>query len=77
MARPRTFTNIELMTMLAKIEIERGYLSFDTIHKAHLENPYEIPSERTFRRAMGGLRVFNHPDFRDKLKPYLDKIKKK
>ncbi len=71
------FTNDELMDMLAQIEIQYGFLSFDTIHKAHLEKPFEVPSERTIRRALGGLRVFNTPDFRDKLQPHLDKFKKK
>lgn len=77
MARTRLFTNEELMDMLAKIELEYGYLSFDTIHRAHQAKPFEIPSERTIRRALGGLRVFNTPDFREKLQPYLDKLKNK
>lgn len=77
MARTRLFTNDELMDMLAQIEIQYGYLSFATIHKAHLDKPFEVPSERTIRRALGGLRVFNTPDFRDRLKPYLDKLNNK
>jgi len=77
MTRKRLFSNDELMDMLAQIEIEYGFLSFDTIHRAHTEKPFEYPSERTIRRCLGGLRIFNTPDFRDKLKPYLDKYNKK
>ncbi len=77
MARTRIFTNDELMDILASIELEYGFLSFDTIHKAHVAKPFEVPSERTIRRALGGLRVFNTPDFRDKLQPHLDKLKNK
>ena len=77
MSRSRIFTNEEMMVMLATIEIKYGYLSFETIHKAHLDNPFEIPSERTFRRAMGGLRIFTTPAFRDRLQPYLDNLTKK
>lgn len=77
MGRPKIFTEEELFTMLAQIEIQYGYLAFETIHKAHNDKPFEIPSERMFRRRLGGLRIFNTPDFRDKLQPYLDKLKNK
>lgn len=77
MARPKIFTNEEMMDLLAKIEIDYGFLSTYTIDQAHKDKPYEIPSEKTFRRRLGNHRGFNSPTFRDRLKPHLDKLKKK
>lgn len=77
MARPRRFTDEELLDILATIEIKHGWLAVDTIEKAHAENPFEFPSEKTFKRRLGGLRTFNTPDFRDRLQPHLDKLKGK
>ena len=77
MARTKMFNKEELMVMLAEIVIRYGYLSYSTIDKAHKESPFEFPSERTIRRTMGGSRVFTHSDFQDKLKPYVDKLRKK
>ena len=77
MGRPKVLNDDELLDILARIEIQYGFLSIATIQKAHTETPFEIPASRTFKRRLGGLRHFNTPDFRDKLKPYLDKLKQK
>ena len=77
MGRPKIFKDEELYTILAQIEVEYGFLGIVTLQQAHREKPFEFPSYKMFERRLGGFRVFNTPDFRDKLKPYLDKLKQK
>lgn len=77
MGRPKIFKDEELLELLAQIEVQYGFLGVETLQKAHAEKPFEFPSYKMFERRLGGFRVFNTPDFRDRLKPYLDKLKKK
>lgn len=75
--RTPMFKEEELYEMLAQIEIQYGFLACSTVMQAHREKPFEFPSQKMFERRLGGFRYFNTPDFREKLQPYLDKIKKK
>jgi len=74
MARPRIFTDEELVEVLAKMEKTYGYIGIDTMQKAHNEEPFEYPSYKMFERRLGGMKTFNTPDFRDRIQPFLEKI---
>jgi hypothetical protein len=77
MARPKRFTDEELLDILATVEVKFGYIDVAMVEKAHAENPFEFPSEKTFKRRLGGMRTFNTPEFRERLQPHIDKLKGK
>jgi len=76
MARPITYKkDDELVEILAWIEHEYGYIGIDTMNKAAREHPIEIPSYKMFERRLGGMSKISTKDFRNRLKPFLDKWK--
>ena len=77
MGRLNMFTDEELLEILAKIEVEYGFLGIETLQKAHKEKPFEYPSYKMFERRLGGFKYFNSPQYRATIQPYLDKLKKK
>jgi len=76
MARPTTYKNDEeLVEILAWIEHKYGYIGIDTMNKAAQEHPIEIPSYKMFERRLGGMRAISTKTFRNRIKPYLEKLK--
>jgi hypothetical protein len=78
MGRPKTYTDEELIALLANIHIKYGYIGVDTMQKAYADAPFEFPSYKMFERRLGGMKNIGSAEFRkNKLFPEIDKISEK